>query len=123
MNKWLYVLGAVLIAGFAVLGMNEMIRSRTPYLTLVSEVRSVGDRPLRFMGTIVHEKTGYDENTDELVFTLRDGKGETIEVRYKGVKPANFDRADKAVVRGRLYGDEFVADQVLPKRASRYQGK
>ena len=110
-----------MIAGFAALGMMEMIKAQTPYVTLVSEAKSIKDRPIQFMGSIVHEKTRYDDNADELVFQLRDGKGDTIRVRYKGIKPANFDGADRAVVRGNCYGNEIVADQVLLKCPSKYR--
>lgn len=123
MNKWIYVLGAVLIAGFAALGMMEMIKSQTAYVTFVSEARSIKDRPIRFAGSIVREKTRYDDGADELVFQLRDGEGDTIRVRYKGVKPASFDRADRAVVRGRCYGNEIVADQITLKRPARSGSK
>jgi len=123
MNKWMYVLGAVLIAGFAALGVVEMIKSQTPYATTVADARAVGDKPLQFMGAIVSGKTRYDDKADELLFCLRDDKGETISVRYKGVKPANFDNADRAVVRGSYSGGEIVADQVLLKCPSKYKGK
>jgi cytochrome c-type biogenesis protein CcmE len=123
MNKWMYILGALLIAGFAVMGMLEMIKAQTPYVTTVAEVRAAKDRPVQFIGRISHASVRTDERTDELVFKLSDDKGETIGVRYKGVKPANFDTASKAVVRGTCYGSELAADQVLLKCPSKYQGK
>ena len=123
MNKLIYVLGALLIAGFAALGMMEMINARTPYVTTVAEARSIKDRPLQFMGTILRGKTRYDEQADELVFQLSDARGETIRVRYKGIKPANFDNSERAVVRGACHANEIIADQVLVKCPSKYQGK
>ncbi len=123
MNKWMYILGVVLIAGFAVLGATELMKAQTPYVTTVAEVRAVKDKPVQFIGRISHSSTRTDEKTDELMFQLVDDKGETIVVRYKGVKPANFDTADKAVVRGTYYGRDLVADQVLLKCPSKYQGK
>ena len=123
MNKWLYVLGVVLIAGFAALSVAEMARSRTAYVTSVSEVRARKDRPVQFMGSIVRGKTSYDDETDELLFRLADGKGSSLAVRYNGVKPANFDGAAKAVVRGTYNGAEFIADEILLKCPSKYRGK
>ena len=121
MNKWIYVMGAVLIAGFAALGMMRMIETQTPFVTFVSEARSIKDRPIRFAGSIVRGETHYDEVADELIFQLRDSRGDTIQVRYKGVKPAGFDSADRALVRGNCYTHEIVADQVIlsPKPGGR----
>jgi cytochrome c-type biogenesis protein CcmE len=123
MNKWIYVLGVVLIAGFAALGMMQMIKTQTPYVTLVSEARAIKDRPIRFEGSIVRGKTRYEEIADQLVFQLRDTRGDTIQVRYKGVKPADFDKADRAVVRGNCYSDEIVADQIILERPSERGGR
>ena len=123
MNKWLYVLGVVLIAGFAALSVAEMAKSRMAYVTLVPEVRARKDQPVQFMGSIVLGKTSYDDSTDELIFRLADSKGASLAVRYHGVKPANFDAASKAVVRGTYDGHEFIADAVLLKCPSKYRGK
>ncbi|MHB9038546.1 MAG: cytochrome c maturation protein CcmE domain-containing protein [Armatimonadota bacterium] len=123
MNKKLYILGALLIFGFGYLGVKEMSAARTAYLTSVAEVRSVNGRPVQFIGRIVQKEARYSQATGELLFTLEDDKGEMIRVRYKGVKPANFDGAAKAVVRGKYFGNELHADQVLLKCPSRYRGK
>ncbi|MCX8052790.1 MAG: cytochrome c maturation protein CcmE [Armatimonadetes bacterium] len=118
MNKSIYILAALVIAGFAVLGMLRLIEVQTPYVTLVSEARSFGDRPIRFEGAIVAGQARYDDTTDELLFQLRDTVGDTLWVRYKGLKPAGFDRAQGVVVRGKLYGNEIYADQIDLSRQS-----
>jgi len=123
MNKSLYILGALAILGFGALGAIELINAGTPYVTTVAEARSVGNRPVQFMGTILKSRTSYNEPTDELLFALRDPAGESLSVRYKGAKPGGFDTASKAVVRGTLIGGEFIADQVLLKCPSKYEGK
>lgn len=122
-NKTLYILGALLIAGFGVLGAMEMMNAQTPYVQTLAEVRSKGDRPVQLVGSLVPGKARYDDDHDELLFQLRDDAGEQVAVRYKGVKPANFDTADRAVVRGKYTGKEFIADKLLLKCPSKYQGK
>lgn len=119
MSKLMYVLGALAIAGFAVLGVMEMQNAHIPELTTVAAVKAVTDRPVRFTGAIVSEERGYDEKTGELVFEMRDDRGQTLEVRYDGVKPAGFDAAGRAVVQGRYIGGRLFTDQVLVKRSSR----
>jgi cytochrome c-type biogenesis protein CcmE len=121
MNRTAYILAALAIGGFAVLGMLELISIQTPYLRFVSEVRSVTDRPVWFIGDIVHERTRYDISADELTFVLRDSKDETIVVRYKGLKPAGFDKARKALVRGNCYGNEISAHQIILDQESPYK--
>lgn len=123
MNKWLYVLGVVLIAGFAGLGVVQLNEAQTPYVTTVAEAKQVKDRPMQFMGDLVKGKSSYDKSTHELVFTVRGKDGDTMRVRYTGVKPANFDSADSAVVRGTYRGGELDATQVLLKCPSKYKNR
>lgn len=123
MNKSMYIIGAILIAGFAVLGVLEMMKAQTPYVETVAQVRATGEQPVQFIGAIVSGKTHYDENKDELAFTLQDKQGKTLEVRYNGVQPTNFERADKAVARGIYRSNKLMADQVLVKCPSKYQSK
>ncbi|MCE5315643.1 MAG: cytochrome c maturation protein CcmE [Armatimonadota bacterium] len=123
MNRKLYILGALLIAGFGYLGINEMMAARAPYVTSVAEVCSINGSAVQFIGRIEHSETDFSERANELLFTMRDDKGETLKVRYKGVKPANFDSAEKAVVRGKYADGELRADHVLVKCPSRYRGK
>lgn len=123
MNKTVYVLGAVLIAGFGVLGVIELKDAQTPYVTTLSDARAAGDRPIQFMGDIVARSARYDDESHKLVFTVKGRDGETMQIHYKGVKPANFENADKAVVRGRLRGNRIDATQVLLKCPSKYENR
>lgn len=123
MNRSLYVLGAVLIAGFGVLGVMELKEAQTPYVTTFAEAKAAGDRPIQFMGDIVERSASYDRATHELIFAVRGRDGETMQVRYNGVKPANFESADKAVVRGRLRGERLEATQIMLTCPSKYQSR
>lgn len=123
MNRLPYIIGALIILGFGYLGMTEMTAARTPYMTRVSDVRASDGKPVQFIGRIVSNDTMYSVSTGELLFSLADDKGVKLKVRYKGIKPANFDSAPKSLVRGKYAGGELVADQVLLKCPSRYQGR
>ncbi|MDH7602462.1 MAG: cytochrome c maturation protein CcmE [Armatimonadota bacterium] len=120
MNRTIYILAALVVGGFAVLSLIELISIQTPYLRFVSDVRSVTDRPVWFLGSIIHQRTTYNDLEDELVFILRDPKGDTIRVRYKGLKPTGFDRARQALVRGNCYGDELIAHQIVLDKTAPY---
>lgn len=123
MSKWIYVLGIGLIAAFAVMMVFEIKSAAAPYVTKVDEVARSHGRSIQFKGAIVHESTTYDRKSHELRFTLRDASGKTIEARYGGPKPGNFDTADTAVVRG-VYRDKcLVASQLSVKCPSKYEGQ
>lgn len=122
MSKWMYVVGIILIAGFAVLMAMEMKSAATPYVTTVKDV-AASTGSVQFKGAIVHSRTSYDRATHELRFALKDDTGKTLDVRYGGPKPGNFDSADTAVVRGSYSKDCLKADQLLLKCPSKYEGQ
>ena len=45
-----------------------------------------------------------------------------MDVVYYGVVPGNFDQATSVLVRGKPEADGFVAEQLLVKCPSKYQG-
>lgn len=122
MNKWMYIVGIVLMAGFAILMVTEMQTASTQYVMKVDDALMVTNRPIQFNGAIVHSKTAYDLKTHELRFALRDRDGKTLDVLYRGPKPASLDSADSAVARGYIKGGKMEADQVLLKCPSKYKG-
>ena len=61
---------------------------------------------------------------DAFVFSIADEEtGETMLVRYKGVKPDNFDEAYHVVAIGKYTGDAFAADKLLIKCPSKYEAE
>lgn len=118
----MYIVGAVLIGGFAILGLAQMRQAETPYVTSIAKVETASG-PVQFMGSVIPGKTAYNDTTNELTFRMKDNHDATLDVSFRGVKPANFDSAQQVVVRGNLVGKDFVADQVLCKCPSRYERK
>ncbi len=123
MNKWMYILGVLLLAGFAVLTALELKNASTPYVTKVADIRLFSGRTIQFMGAIDHEYTSYDRDRHDLHFALRDDAGKVLKVSYDGPKPGNFDDADSAVARGVYKDGKFKAEQLSLKCPSKYQGK
>ncbi|MCE5323849.1 cytochrome c maturation protein CcmE [bacterium] len=121
MSRLPYIIGAVVILGFGCLGVREMTAARAPYLTRVSEVRKSDGGPVQFIGKIVPDTVYYFDSASKLIFVLADDRGVMLKVNYKGVKPANFDTSEKALVRGKYTGGEFIADQILLKCPSKYR--
>lgn len=122
MSKWMYVVGIILMAGFAVMMLFEMQSSSTQYVMKVDDALRIRNRPIQFNGAIVHSKTTYDLPKHELRFALRDADGKILNVDYRGPKPASLDTATSAVARGYIRNGRMRADQVLLKCPSKYEG-
>lgn len=115
--------GAMLIAAFAVLMIFEMKNAVTPYVMKVENVTSSAGHPVQFKGAIVHNKTTYNRASHETIFTLTDNEGKALRVTYDRQKPANFDTADVAVVKGVYRDGALRAERVSVKCPSKYEGK
>lgn len=122
-KKRLYVLGGLLLLAFAGFTLSSFTQSITPYVSY-DEARA-GTRMVQVAGALDKGSTSYAEAQESLFFTLKDPESqETLRVRYKGLKPANFEEAISIVAIGRYDGgaQEFQADKLLVKCPSKYQG-
>jgi cytochrome c-type biogenesis protein CcmE len=122
-RKLLYALGSVLILAFAGFALASFKETLTPYVSF-EQARSV-DRVVQVAGGLVQGSSAYDGERQSLLFTLHDeASGDTLRVRYHGIKPANFEDAISIVAIGRYQeeGSEFAADNLLVKCPSKYQG-
>lgn len=53
-------------------------------------------------------------------FTMYDKEGNSQEVIYRGAKPQDFERSEQLVVKGRMEGEYFRANEILMKCPSKY---
>ena len=116
MRKYFFL---ILILGFIGYAGYFFADSVTPYVSVADaraaqrnvQVKGVPD------GTVApHMEDGH------FVFSIADeDTGETMLVRYKGVKPDNFDEAYHIVAIGKYTGDAFAADKLLIKCPSKYE--
>ena len=117
------VTGIVLLLAFAGFAFASFRTNLTPYVSYAEAARA--PRTVQVAGALEKGSTAYDEVTSKLHFTLKDPEsGETLRVRYDGVKPANFEDAISIVAIGRwdASGSEFDAGKLLVKCPSKYQG-
>lgn len=120
--KKAYWAGAVLILGFLALGLTTFSKTMTPYVSF-DEAKKAG-RTVQVMGGLDKTSTRYDTPTKTLHFRLVDEKTkEVIPVVYTDVKPANFEDAISIVAIGKYEKDAFVAEKLLVKCPSKYQGE
>lgn len=125
-RKATYVLGAVLLLGFAGFSLAAFRTSLTPYVSFAeaSGARG-GGRVVQIAGGLEKGTSAYDESSAALRFTLVDPTSHaTLRVRYEGVRPANFEDAVSIVAIGRFNSTagEFEAAKLLVKCPSKYQG-
>lgn len=122
-RKHLYLFGGLLLLTFAGFSLTSFKETLTPYVSYQEALAT--DRMVQVAGGLEKTSSRYDEASGMLHFTLREDKTRaTLPVRYEGLKPANFEDAISIVAIGRYDGPsrEFVADQLLVKCPSKYQG-
>lgn len=119
----MYVFGGLLLAAFAGFSFTAFKDSMTPYVSY--EKAREGTRIVQVAGALAKGSSSYQDATESLLFTLQEPETrETLKVRYKGLKPANFEEAISIVAIGR-YDEkvkEFEAEKLLVKCPSKYQG-
>lgn len=119
MNLKVFI-GIFIIIVFMVFGALSFRKNLTPYVSFEQAKKSEG--VVQIIGKLVLDETEYDLKKNLLYFTLKNQKGERLSVVYDGIKPANFEQATDIVVIGKYEFDKFVAEQVLVKCPSKYQG-
>ncbi len=122
-RKHLYFCGGVLLVVFAGFSLSSFTKSLTPYVSYAEA--QTANRMVQVAGGLEKASSRYDHATGMLHFTLREAETRTtLPVRYEGLKPANFEDAISIVAIGRYdrQSNEFVADQLLVKCPSKYQG-
>ncbi len=122
-----YIIGAVVVVVFVVWGATAFMKTTIQYVPI--EQAREADRTVQVMGKIDFATKRYDAERTRLEFALYDADAETpagaerLNVVYYGVVPGNFDQATSVVAKGKADGNEFVAEQLLVKCPSKYQGE
>jgi cytochrome c-type biogenesis protein CcmE len=122
-NHRYYLLGGVLLLAFAGFSLSSFKETLTPYVSY-AQAREA-PRVVQVAGALEKGSSSYEDARDFLYFTLQDPKThENLRVRYKGLKPANFEDAISIVAIGQYDegSKEFEAHKLLVKCPSKYQG-
>lgn len=114
------LIGILVIAVFTIFGALSFRKNLTPYVSFDQAQKS--QTVVQVIGKLVKDKTEYDLEKNLLHFVIEDQKKETLPVVYGGTKPANFEDATDVVVIGKYELERFVAQEVLVKCPSKYQG-
>jgi cytochrome c-type biogenesis protein CcmE len=122
-SKAFYILGSLLLLGFIGFSLSSFKQTLTPYVSY-DEARTA-NRMVQVAGALEKGSSSYKDTNQSLYFTLKDPKThQNLRVRYKGVKPGNFEDAISVVAIGRYDAgsQEFEANKLLVKCPSKYQG-
>src|SRR3954454_17197713 len=95
----IYLFGILLLVAFAGFSFTAFKDSMTPYVSY-DRARAAG-RMVQGAGALEKGSQPYAAARESLFFTLQDPKTkQTLRVRYKGLKPANFEDATSHVATG-----------------------
>ena len=121
------IIGLVIIGVTMIWGISSFLDSTIVYVS-IAEAKTSSEM-VQVMGKISKEEVSYNTEESRLEFTIYDAGAETAEtaerlkVVYYGVVPGNFDQATSVVAKGINNENEFVADKLLVKCPSKYQGE
>lgn len=122
-----YIIGGVIILVFVVWGTTAFLKTTIQYVPL--EQARTSTNQVQCIGKIDFNQVEYNVDERRLEFAIYDVEAvDTVNaprlpVRYYGVVPGNFDQATSVVVKGKAEDGVFVADQILVKCPSKYQGE
>lgn len=118
-----YMLGGLLLLAFAGFSFSSFKQTLTPYVSYRQAQEA--NRIVQVAGGLQKGSSKYVAAEESLYFTIQEPESrDTLRVRYKGLKPANFEDAISIVAIGQYdeSTEEFAADKLLVKCPSKYQG-
>ncbi len=122
-----YIIGGIIIVLFLVWGTSAFLKTTLRYVSIEEARRS--ERTVQVLGKIDFDQVNYNTEDSRLEFAIYDPEAEDkqraqrMKVIYYGVVPGNFEQATSVVLKGKSEGETFVAEQMLVKCPSKYQGE
>lgn len=115
---------AIVVIAVALAVIVSTISNSSTYAPFKTAMENEGST-FHVVGKVDFEKKFiYNPEVDANVFGfyLKDNEGMEKLVLYNGSKPQDFERSEQIVVVGKIKGDEFIANQLLMKCPSKYNG-
>jgi cytochrome c-type biogenesis protein CcmE len=122
------VIGLIIIVAalaFSALAFKNNLVNAVPF----AEAMKATDSDVQIMGAPLAGTMSYDNSLHALRFDLKDATGQIMHVTYNGPKPEDLDSAMSKAVAINAQGTYdparhvFVADNLLVKCPSKYQGQ
>lgn len=118
--KQRHIIGLLIIIIFIAYSAVTFNSSLTPYVTFEQAKKTSGSVQVR--GILAEGPVISLDGGKKLRFVLQDESGATVPVIYSGSKPDNFEQATSIVAIGKYRDDQFLAEKLLVKCPSKYQG-
>ncbi|MBU8932690.1 MAG: cytochrome c maturation protein CcmE [candidate division Zixibacteria bacterium] len=121
-----YIAGILVVVVFLAWGTSAFLKTTIQYVSL--EEARTASRTVQVMGKIDFATVNHNSEQSRLEFAIYDAEADDpigadrLEVHYYGVVPGNFDQATSVVLKGKPQSSSFVAEQMLVKCPSKYQG-
>ncbi|MFI5144457.1 MAG: cytochrome c maturation protein CcmE [Ignavibacteria bacterium] len=116
------IIGGLIILVFLVVGFFAFKDSKIEYTNF--KAASDNHKTCQVKGSWVKDKeSGFDANTNQFTFWMKDENSNMMKVVLDGSKPNNFDMAENVVAKGKMMDGYFHAKEVLTKCPSKYEGK
>ncbi|MFQ5498951.1 MAG: cytochrome c maturation protein CcmE [Candidatus Zixiibacteriota bacterium] len=122
-----YIIGGVIIVVFLIWGTTAFLKTTIQYVPIEQAISA--KQKVQVMGKIDFDVVKYNADESRLEFAIYDAEAsdmdgaQRMDVVYHGVVPGNFDQATSVVLKGMPKNSVFVADQMLVKCPSKYQGE
>lgn len=122
-----YIIGGLIIVVFVVWGATAFMKTTIQYVS-IAEAKAATHN-VQVIGKIDFDVVNYNADDSRLEFAIYDIESdqpttaERMKVVYYGIVPGNFDQATSVVLIGKPVQDSFVADKMLVKCPSKYQGE
>jgi cytochrome c-type biogenesis protein CcmE len=117
-HKMRVAFGVAVLAVFGTMAFLNFNKTVAPYVPFAEA--KAAQRAVQVAGFPNHEAARFDPGSKVFQFTMSDDQGEVMPVVFTGVKPGNFDEAEKVVVIGKYQEGVFHANQILVKCPSKY---
>jgi cytochrome c-type biogenesis protein CcmE len=121
-----FIIGGIIIVVFIIWGASAFLKTTIQYIPLDQALKS--KQTVQVLGKIDFSRVNYNNDMKRLEFAIYDEKTQDtitavrMPVYYYGVVPGNFDQATSVVLKGKGSDSIFVAEQMLVKCPSKYQG-
>jgi len=121
------IIGSVIILAAMAWGITSFMGTTVQYVS-IAEARTA-DRTVQVLGKIDTEQVKYNSSESRLEFAIYDAEAkdktgaESMHIVYYGTVPGNFDQATSVVCKGANKEEGFVAEKLLVKCPSKYQGE
>lgn len=119
--KLKYIIIGAIALGFLILAYFSFDSNKIDYSDF--EAAKASNKTVQIIGKLDKaNKIDYRSNENVLTFTLIDELNTSEFVTYNGPKPNNFDLAPMVVVKGRYESGKFIANEIMTKCPSKYEG-